>query len=119
MTRTRWTIEDVPENMSWVDLHDFVTHLPDDSALLREQYPEHLLYGHPMFTQAILMDIYDKLAGFDYSWVYAHRRKGANIPEPEPYPRPWVKRESPKAERIGSDPIPRDKFDEWWESKNQ
>lgn len=118
MTKTPYTIDDVPERMSWTDLLDFTQHLPQDSALVREMFPEQVIYGNEMFTQAILMDIHDLLSFFLYAYANAHKRKGATIDRPKPYKRPWAPEADEADRRIGSDPIPADQFDDWWESKN-
>lgn len=119
MTRTPYTIDDVPERMSWVDLLDFVQHVPQDSALAREMFPEQVIYGNEMFTQAILMDIHDAIVDFAYIYASIHAKKGARIKPPKPYKRPWAPDTDDEGKRIGSDPIPADQFDDWWESKDK
>jgi hypothetical protein len=40
MTKTPYRLADIGEELHWTDLRDFVTYLPQESALFRQRHPQ-------------------------------------------------------------------------------
>lgn len=104
-------LHDVPARIPWTALRSFVAHLDASSALVREIHPDAAEWRGTESVQSILADIYDAIAGFQWSFAAAHREHGKPR-KPKPYPRPGQKR---KGASVGRDPIPISEFDEWWD----
>lgn len=109
MTRTRFTLDDVPAVMGWTTLAHFVAYLKPGSALHDELHPNLASYD---FKAGILADIFDLLATFRHVYVSANSK--AHKPRPKPYPRPWLEKQ---VRHYGKDPIPMSQFDAWWDSR--
>ena len=101
-----------------VALSHFVAHVPPGSSLWRDLRGHHDYAGwdSPLYTNRILTDVYNALAGINHNYVKAHTKKGKSVGEPEPYPAPWAKS---KKKRLGKDPIKAGKFRDWWNSKKK
>ena len=98
-------------------LAHFVRHLGRDSQVFREMHPECaelLEWDERRKTNAILADLFDQLGMFRTEHASVHTKKGNRPKQPRPYPRPGV--EDKNRKHIGSDPLPMDDFDAWWES---
>lgn len=64
---------------------------------------------HWDITAQLLANVYDVLE--HANWQRIGKR---SAPKPKRLPRPW---EKSKARKLGSDPIPVSKFNDWWNSK--
>lgn len=62
-------------------------------------------------TDQLLAEIIDLLGHANWQRVGKQ-----SAPKPKRFPRPW---ERAKARKFGSDPIPRSKFNDWWDSKKR
>ena len=107
ITRTRYTLDDVPESLGWSQLLHFVRYLKPGSALYDELHPERSTMVH---GDVILMDIYDLLSAF--MWAYGCANSKSKPDRPKPYPRPWVEEKGTK--RYGKNPIPISEFKDWY-----
>lgn len=102
------SLEDLGEDLSWLDLLVFVKFIQQDhsSALGRE------LHGPIWSVEAQLMaEAVDAMNMAN--WQRGGRR---SAPKPKPIPRPWLK---PKTTTLGSDAIPISEFNDWWDSKSR
>lgn len=96
--------------VGWRNVADLARCLLKDqgSYTWRAEHAEEASYSEPLQTNAILADVYDLLAHFATAYAAAHSRSKPS--QPKRYPRPWAKDQ----ERIGRDPIPISKFNEWY-----
>lgn len=102
------TFECAALSFGWGNLVDFVHHLPPTSAVYREKYGDASNFSSELMHSAILADIYDAIAAFNYTFAKAHGGKGR---KPKPYKRPWT---DDGVQRIGKDPIPISEFNKWY-----
>lgn len=114
LTKTRYSLDDVGERLSYRSLIAFIRHLPADSAYFREVEPDVAPWTDGRVTTALLADIYDLLNAFRGTYVNAHSKKKQR--QLKPYPRPWLEDKSVK--KVGKDPIPIKDFEKWWEGGN-
>lgn len=112
ITRAGLTLHDIPARLSWNAFLSFVTHLSPDSAYFTALNPDDSAWATRMKTNAILADVFDAIEWFSYSFRISKAKRGSRPKKPKPYPRPGQKTEDT---RIGKDPIPISKFDEWWD----
>lgn len=108
MTLLGMPFEFAARSFGWGNLVSFVRHLPSDSAVYRSEYPDAMRFASDLKQSAILADIFDAIAAFNYTFAKAHGGKGH---KPKPYKRPWV---SDDAQHIGSEPIPISEFNKWY-----
>lgn len=92
----------------WGNLITFVRHLPPESAVYRAKYPDAAAFASSLKRNAILADLFDAVAAFNYTFARAHGGKGK---QPKPYDRPWA---DDGARHVGSDPIPISEFNSWY-----
>lgn len=112
---TNYQLQDVGGALPWGALLHFVQFLPRESALKTELVPvsaaERWTRGDA--TASLLADLFDLVAAFRAEQAVKgteHKPK-----RPKPYPRPGMK---PKGTRhIGKDPIPIDRFEDWWNAR--
>lgn len=115
MCRLGLRVSNAVKAIGWDGLTHFTQHLPPDSALWRSQHEDDARYASPLQAAAIAADTYDLLARFLWVFVSAHTPKNkVRPPEPEPYPRPWVKDKS--RQHIGGDAISVADFNDWYYS---
>ena len=109
LTRTRYQLNDIPDNLGWTALAHFIKYLGPGSALYDEVHPE-----TARWTQGdmILADIFDAVSAFRYAFASANSKGKPR--RPKPYPRPWVRERETK--RFGKDPVKVSEFNSWWES---
>ena len=98
LLKTGFEVEDIGCALSWGALGSFIRHLPTDSAVIREQYPEESAWATTTKTNSILADIYDVLSAINANLAAIGSGKPAK--RFKPYPRPGHKNESEK--RIGT-----------------
>lgn len=101
-----WSLDDLGVTLSWRDLQVLVRRwqkTPGTATCEAVQDVEHW----PVRDQ-LLAEIVDAL--YTANWQRAGKK---SAPRPKRLPRPW---ERAKVTRLGSDPIPRSKFNEWWDS---
>lgn len=111
MTRLGGRVSQVGKTIPWDALSVFVRWLPPDAALYRSMHPKEWQFRQ---QQPYLMaDLYDLVSILRAEYEAAHT-KGGKVTPPPPYPRPGV--EDPNRKKIGSDPIPVSKFEEWWDA---
>lgn len=110
LTLTSYSLFDIGAALPWSRFLSFVRHLPMGSALMRELEPEQALWSDGVRTADVLADIFDLLQSFKGTYVNAHSKR--RIRKMEPYPRPWLKKQT---KHFGKDPIPISEFDRWWE----
>lgn len=108
MTLLGMPLERAACSFGWGNLKAFVHHLPPTSAVYREKYSDASAFASDLKQSAILADIYDALAAFNYTFAKAHGGKGK---KPKPYKRPWT---NDNTQRIGSKPIPISEFNDWY-----
>lgn len=107
------SLDDVPARLSWRALGNFVRHLDATSAYVREVEPDVAPWLGAERVQSMLADLIDMVAVLDWHLVSANTPRGRPRPrKPKPYPRPWKADEG--GLKVGRDPIPVAKFDEWW-----
>lgn len=108
MTRTRYTLDDLGGSLSERSLVSFLTHLPPESATVREAAPDVGGWSRTDMLLARLVEGVEQLL-----WVTMCRgvKKSKWPPRPERIVRPGV---SDNKRRIGRDPIPIEDFDEWY-----
>ena len=122
MTRTGYTIADVGGALSWASLRNFVDNLGADSRLFRDMHPDRAKYvewGEGNRAAWVLADIVDELRVIQYLFKLAHAKRGHRPKKPRPYPRPGVSDDLLGEKRIGRDPIPASKFDDWWQRQGR
>lgn len=110
MTRTNYTVRDVPGALRWDALAHFVAHLPPDSAVCSEVDKELWAWANPVALRSSIADVYDLIAAFRWDFERANSKPNRHIPKPKPYPRPG----KDDAAVIGHDPIPVKDFESWW-----
>lgn len=71
--------------LPWDELRDLVTHLPRESATVREQVGEQARWGEAEHLLAVVIDV---LQGQAWQFATAHSKKKPK--KPKPYPRPGV-----------------------------
>lgn len=112
ITRAGMTLDDVPGRMPWTALRSFVKHLDTSSALSKKVSPNTAGWQGADRVPMILADLIDAVNLFRWEFECANTPKKRRRPrQPEPYPRPGVKK---KDKKIGKDPIPIREFDDWW-----
>lgn len=114
MERLGVRFDEIPETIGWDAALVYVRHLARDtrSATFRALNPELAEFASAWRQSAILADIYDAIQAFNWSFVYAHTKKGAVPPQkPKPYPRPGA---DDGLQHIGKDAIPISDFDQWY-----
>jgi|688.fasta_scaffold407274_2 hypothetical protein len=87
MTRTAFRLSDLGEVFTWVDLRDFINHLPatQECALYRARFPKSWWWTPDMdFLSAILNTV---------QWANWQRGGNKSAPKPKPIKRP---KEAPK-----------------------
>lgn len=107
MTLLGMPFEKAAYSFGWGNLRDFAGNLPQASATYRAINSDMARFGSPIKQSAILADVYDAVTALAYMFAKAHGGKGQ---KPKPYPRPGDK----DTQRLGSDPIPISKFNEWY-----
>lgn len=110
MTRTGYTLADVPEKIPWASLRSFVSGLDMDSALARSIRPELEGWATRAKTNAILADIADILAMINANLVALGNHKRAKTPDP--YPRPGQGRNNHRR-HIGKGAMPPEELKAW------
>lgn len=94
----------------------FMRHLPIDSALGQELYPEYAPWATRTKTNAILADILDALNQINANLVAIGSRKPAK--QPKPYPRPQKKKPE-NVRHFGRGALPANELREWFEMKRK
>lgn len=111
LTKTRYSLADVGESLSYKRLLAFIKHLPSDSALFREMEPDTAPWMTGEKTAALLADMYDLIESFKATFVNSKSKR--KLRSLTPYPRPWLENKGVK--KVGKDPIPISEFESWWE----
>jgi hypothetical protein len=108
-------LRDIPETIGWHSAYVFSCHLPVDSAVFRDKYPEYAVYTTPIQTAAMLADIIDAIQWLKYDFDIAHSEDAHLIPKPKPFPTPWAKERAQESmQTIGRGAIPISEFDAWY-----
>jgi len=116
LTMTGYQLRDVGGALSWGALLHFVQFLPRTSALSRELVPpsDAERWTDGTVVAALVADLIDTVNAMGVALMA--KGSGRSPSWPRPYPRPWAKDEGT---RYGSDPIPVEDFDAWWDSKKK
>ncbi len=118
LMRCGYTLDDLGARLPWRALFSFVSHPAPTSALFAELQPEYAPWLDGRNVAALLADVYDAVQGLTHAFVRRHARKGANVPAPKPYPRPWLKSEVDKGwKHFGGGALPRDELDAWFAAR--
>lgn len=119
MTRTRYTLDDLGGGLGTRQLLAFVTHLPPDSALSRElrgDTAEERSWQEAARLPMLVADIADTAHALVWEVAQAHSRRDLRDRVPEPIARPGVE-PSGRTRHWGSEAIPANEFDDWWEGR--
>lgn len=85
MTLTGHTLDDIGHSLTWTDIRDFITWLPQDSAVYRHKFPESWWWTPQLdFLGAVLNAI---------QWGN-WQRGGGKGEKPKPVKRPAAKKQS-------------------------
>ena len=94
----------------------FLQYIPPDSALSHELYPELSKWATTAKTNAILADLYDKLAEINANLLAIGSGRPAK--KPKPYPRP--EQQKPENEQhFGKGALPPDELRAWFEEQRR
>jgi len=102
--------------LDWSAMRAFMRHLPIDSALGQELYPEYAPWATQTKTNAILADIFDVLSQINANLVAMGSHKPAK--QPKPYPRPQQKKPE-NVRHFGRGALPANELREWFEMKRK
>ena len=117
MTRTGYRLAQLGEELTWGTLGIFIKGLGPDSATYASMHPERYAWDSGAMVPWILADLIDAVNFLRYEHALANTPKNASKPkEPRPYPRPGAENET-EYYRVGRDPIPISKFNQWWEGE--
>lgn len=89
--RCGYTLDDTGARLRWRALFSFVTHPSPTSALYAELQPEYAPWLDGRNVGPVLADVYDALQQLTYAYTRRNARRGANVTQPKPYPRPWAR----------------------------
>ena len=100
-----WSLDDLGEKLTWRDLWVLVQRWMSTPGFATCDAVQGAVHW-PVVPQLLaeLIDILNQA-----NWQRAGRK---SAPKPKRFPRPW---EKAKARKIGSDPIPMSKFNDWWD----
>lgn len=117
MTRTGIPLSRCPDELTWLDVVDFVRHLDASSALVSELHPDMAGWQGDARTPMLIAQLVDEVAYLRYDFELIHRRKGAKKPAPpDRIPRPGVK-SNKKTKHYGAGAIRIADFDDWWNAQ--
>lgn len=114
LTLTGHELNDLGRTLSWRALHSFVKHLPSDSAVVREEYPEYVPWMTTLKTNVILADLIDVVSQLNANIIAS--RSGKRAHRVKPYPRP---KQDNKTEKIGKGAMTHDQLAAWFEEKRK
>ena len=104
-----WSLDDLGYRLSWRDLYVLVKRW----RLLPGTATSEALTGQEMWSPEgqLLAELVDLAAAGNWQ-----RGGNKHAPRPKRFPRPW---EKTKAQKLGSDPIPVSKFNDWWDGRSK
>lgn len=103
-----WTLDELGERLSWRDLLVLIQRWQQvaDTALAEA------IHGKVWkVTDQLLAEVIDVLNVAN--WQRAGKK---SAPRPKRFPRPW---EKPRGRKLGADPVPISKFNDWWEARSK
>ena len=109
MERLGCSIDDAARRYGWGALRLWASHLPVDSAVYRSRDADMAAWALGGQQTTLLADLYDAVMASN--WIQASRASGKKQRKPEPYPRPWARRER---QHFGAGAIPISEFESWY-----
>ena len=89
--RCGYTMDDVGARLPWRALLSLAAHPAPGSSLMAELHPEEAPWLDGRNVAPLLADVFDALRQLTHAYARCNSRRGARVPEPRPYPRPWAK----------------------------
>lgn len=114
LTLTGHVLEDLGRSLPWRALRSFLEHLPMDSAVVREAYPDYAPWTAAIKTNAILADLVDSVRQLNANLVA--KGTGRRASRVKPYPRPGKQKH---VQQIGRGAMKHSDLLEWFEEKRR
>lgn len=115
MLKIGYTLNDVGDRLTWLDVADIIEHSPQDSALTRVLLDDDDMYAwiNNRGLQSVLADLIDTLQMFMYVYVSANSKHKPK--QPKPYKRPW-QQDNSSTRKFGKKAVSIDEFNNFWSS---
>lgn len=119
MTKTAYTLDDLGRSLTWRALFSFVCGL-DKTSLLWQQMngdkKEEALWEKQALIPQLLALLIDEVRNMQYIYASSHSKKP--IKQPEPIPRPHIKKNS-DTKHYGSKPVTKQQFEKFWSTRKE